>query len=135
MKKMRWSLAIVLIFVLFAPAFAACGEATYTVRYDANGGSGTMADSTHTYNEFKLLPENTFTHANYVFIGWCIVKDGSAHLYENLAPVINLTEEAGGTVTLYAQWRWDGSLDVIIAPAPGPDPIPEDPSVISEKVD
>lgn len=42
----------------------------YTVRYDANGGSGTMADTTVVYGYSTPLRENTFTKTGYKFVGW-----------------------------------------------------------------
>lgn len=77
---------------------------TYTVAYDANGGSGTMASVTHTYNTAKNLTTNAFTRAGYNFAGWNTAKDGSGTSYANEASVKNLTTTNGVTVTLYAQW-------------------------------
>lgn len=46
----------------------------YTVRYDANGGEGTMSDQIIRYDETVALTENAFTRAHYRFVGW---KDGA----------------------------------------------------------
>ena len=43
---------------------------TYTVRYDANGGTGSMADTTVTFGVSTKLRSNTFTRAGYEFAGW-----------------------------------------------------------------
>ena len=43
---------------------------TYTVRYDANGGTGTMADTQVTYGVNTNLSTNTFTREGYTFAGW-----------------------------------------------------------------
>lgn len=76
----------------------------YTVAYDANGGTGTTASSSHTYDTAKSLTANGFTRTGYLFNGWNTAKDGSGTKYADKASVKNLTATNGGTVTLYAQW-------------------------------
>ncbi len=75
---------------------------TYTVVYNANGGSGKMTAQTMTYGRAAALSANTFTRKDWVFIGWAKSK-GGAVAYANGATVSNLAA-AGGTATLYAQW-------------------------------
>ena len=44
---------------------------TWTVKYNANGGTGTMADSKHTYGDAtKTLRKCTFTRKGYTFNGY-----------------------------------------------------------------
>ena len=74
---------------------------TYTVKFDANGGIGTMADQNFTYDAAQNLTANAFTYANKHFNGW---KDSGGNSYSNSQSVSNLTPEGNGTVTLYAQW-------------------------------
>lgn len=76
----------------------------YTVEYNANGGEGTTASSTHTYGTGSALTTNGFTRTGYVFNGWNTNADGSGSGYTNGQSVLNLTETANGTVTLHAQW-------------------------------
>ena len=78
---------------------------TYTVEFDANGGSGSMSSKTYTYGTSYTLPANTFTRTGYTFTGWNTEDDGSGASYSNKASVKNLTSTDGGTVTLYAQWE------------------------------
>ena len=52
----------------------------YTVRYDANGGEGTMSDQIIRYDETVALTENAFTRAHYRFVGW---KDGDGNSYSD----------------------------------------------------
>ena len=79
---------------------------TYTVVYDANGGTGReMQSSDHTYNVDKQLTSNGFTRTGYDFMGWNTAADGLGTSYANGISVINLTKTNGATVTLYAQWR------------------------------
>lgn len=43
---------------------------TWTVKYDANGGSGTMANTKHIYNGGVHITHNAFTRLGYSFNGW-----------------------------------------------------------------
>ncbi len=76
---------------------------TFTVVYNANGGSGTTASSTHTYDVAKALTENAFTRTGYTFAGWAESADGPVK-YADKQSVINLTAANGATVTLFAKW-------------------------------
>jgi uncharacterized repeat protein (TIGR02543 family) len=82
-------------------SYTAC---TYSVKYNANGGSGTMSNSSHTYDTAKALTANTFTRTGYTFAGWNTAADGSGTNYADKAEVTNLTSTCGGTVNLYAKW-------------------------------
>jgi hypothetical protein len=49
---------------------------TYTIVFDKNGGTGTMADMV-VYRDFpQALNANTFTRDGYVFVGWNTKIDG-----------------------------------------------------------
>ena len=81
----------------------------YTVSFDANGGEGeAMAAQTFTYDEAKSLTANTYTRTGYDFAGWNTVAapttENPGTVYTDVQEVQNLTAEANGTVTLYAQW-------------------------------
>ena len=76
---------------------------TYTVKFNANEGSGEMADQTFTYDVEQALTENGFTRTGYEFAGWAETENG-AIVYNNGAEVSNLTVEDGAVVTLYAKW-------------------------------
>ena len=76
---------------------------TYTVKYNANNGSGTTADSSHTYGTSKKLTANGFSRTGYTFAGWATTAGGSV-VYTNEQSVSNLTPTNGGTVNLYAVW-------------------------------
>ncbi|MBR3790293.1 MAG: InlB B-repeat-containing protein, partial [Clostridia bacterium] len=77
---------------------------TYTIKYNANGGSGTMADSSHTYDVDKNLTANTFTRTGYTFAGWATNSDGSGTQYTDEQSVKNLTTTPNDTIDLYAKW-------------------------------
>ena len=76
----------------------------YTVTFVSNGGSGTMGAQEFTYNQEQALTANAFTRSGYTFAGWNTEADGSGDSYSDGQTVSNLTEQDGGTVTLYAQW-------------------------------
>lgn len=80
-------------------------EKTYTVVYNANGGSGTMSDSTHIYGVAKALNANKFTRTGYKFLGWSTSATATTATYTDKQSVKNLTSTDGGKVTLYAVWQ------------------------------
>lgn len=51
---------------------------SWTVKYDANGGSGAMADTKHTYNAHIPISKNQFNKVGYTFDGWQAsrIRDG-----------------------------------------------------------
>lgn len=85
-------------------------EVTYTLTYDANGGTGAPAaqtasstDQTHTFIVSDVTPERE----GYIFLGWADVADATAPVY--LAGE-NLTLKASApTKTVYAVWEENGS--------------------------
>ena len=57
---------------------------TFTLSYNANGGTGTMASTTHTYGVVQALRKNTFTREGYTFGGWTVKKlDDNTWWYVN----------------------------------------------------
>lgn len=76
---------------------------TYSVHFEANGGTGTMTDQTFTYNAAQNLSANQFTRQGYAFNGWAKSASGSK-VYSDSENVNNLTTAANGTVNLYALW-------------------------------
>ena len=87
--------------------------ATYKVVFDANGGSGEMADMSFTYDVEQALTANTFTREGYTFAGWAITADGDV-TYADEQKVSNLTAEDKATVTLYAVWNAEEDKPTII---------------------
>ena len=76
---------------------------TYTIAYNANGGSGLMGGQTHTYNVPQTLCDNQFTFAGRAFQGWAETAGGQVK-YANGEMVENLAEIQDQVVTLYAVW-------------------------------
>lgn len=77
---------------------------TYTVKYDANGGAGTMYDQTFTYGSSQELTENAFARAGYTFHCWNTKADGKGINYTDKQSVKDLTDVSTPQITLYAQW-------------------------------
>ena len=80
---------------------------TYSIKFNANGGSGTMANESMTYGTAKALTANTFTREGYRFLGWATSASGSV-VYTDGQSVNNLTTTNEGTVNLYAVWQSAG---------------------------
>ena len=74
---------------------------SYTVRYDANGGSGAPSGQTKTHGVPLTLSMVKPTRASYEFLGWATSKSATASEY---APGERYTDEA--SVTFYAVWRY-----------------------------
>jgi uncharacterized repeat protein (TIGR02543 family) len=73
---------------------------SYTVTFNANGGSsgGSMASETH--NTPTALTSDSLARAGYTFTGWNTAANGSGTSYANGA-----TYAFTASATLYAQWR------------------------------
>ena len=81
---------------------------TYTVTYDANGGSGTMTDknSPYAYGAAATVLTNGFTRSRYTFTGWNTQADGKGTSCK-AGDSIDVT----GNIVLYAQWSKNSSHD------------------------
>ena len=80
---------------------------TYTVTYDANGGSGKTTDNTaYAPGTMATVKANGYTRDDYTFTGWNTKADGSGKSYAEGDPI-----EMLGNVVLYAQWSKNSSRD------------------------
>ena len=77
---------------------------TYSVRFDANGGDGIMSEQMHTFGQGLALVQGVFTKVGHSFAGWNTEPDRNGTHYEDEEVVINLSENHGDEITLYAQW-------------------------------
>ena len=75
----------------------------YSVKFNANGGTGTMANESFTYGTAKALTANAFTRTDCTFQGWATSASG-AKVYNDKQSVSNLTQTSGAVVNLYAVW-------------------------------
>ncbi|MBO5883658.1 MAG: InlB B-repeat-containing protein [Clostridia bacterium] len=90
--------------------YATWEPASYTVTFNANGGSGSMQPSVHIYDTAKALTDIGFTKSGYQFVGWNTKPDGSGQGYSNQAEVVNLVPQGIDSITLYAQWLPNGYI-------------------------
>jgi len=72
---------------------------TYTITFNANGGSGSMEPQVVNELEPTTLMANAFNRENYDFVGWNTAADGSGEHYADQASVA-----LSDNLTLYAQW-------------------------------
>lgn len=93
---------------------------SYTVVFNANGGTGSMDNQEFTFDKAKNLTNNTFERTGYTFVGWSTqmsaadtytgeesADESASAVYDDGEEVSNLTETNGAVVTLYAQWKRD----------------------------
>lgn len=78
------------------------GEPTvsYTLQYDANGGTGTMESVSVKEDQKVVLADNKFQKEGYEFTGWNTQADGKGTSYK-AGQEVSLTENT----VLYAQWK------------------------------
>ena len=83
---------------------------TYTVRFDANGGLGTMSEVTYVYDQIKgtdSLPQNAFTGTS-AFKGWAVEAEGAVQYTDksSIQDIVNsMAMENKTKLTLYAVWE------------------------------
>lgn len=81
--------------ILYSSIFLKFDTNTYTVKYDSNGGNGSMADTVHKYYKSDKmdgvikLRKNTFTKTGYKFQGWYLTRVINKEIYY-----------------LYDNWQW-----------------------------
>ncbi|MDO4176306.1 MAG: InlB B-repeat-containing protein [Bacillota bacterium] len=86
--------------------FAQWKHDSYSIRFDANGGKGTMAEQEMYSGCVFPLNLNCFTRKGYKFAGWSVTKDGHSRSFADGEDVIDLAKP-GHSLTLYAQWIED----------------------------
>ena len=73
-------------------------KATYTITFDANGGTGEMNPQTAESGTEITLFENTFTKDGNIFAGWATSADGDVSYTDKAKITVT------GNITLYAKW-------------------------------
>ena len=105
----------------------------YTVRYDAEGGTGSMATTTVPYGVATALRKNAYTKPGYEFAGWTAYRttkdqwyytNGSStgwytegsqpsgwtkEIYDDQQRVSATSSVDGDVVVMHAQWEYVGS--------------------------
>jgi len=101
-------LAIGLLFTLFGcPQPTDSTPDSYTITFNANGGTGPMEPQTIVSGSAAALCANTFTRTGYSFAGWAISASGSV-AYANGASYAM----GNSDVALYAVWSTNPSFTI-----------------------
>ena len=77
---------------------------TYTIHFDANGGTGQMDDQIIELGTSTSLTTNAFKKTNATFGGWNTAQDGSGTSYPDNYSITSDLGNADDVITLYAQW-------------------------------
>ena len=77
---------------------------TYTLHFDANGGSGIMVDQVVRLGSSAIISSNEFYLDDYVFANWNTQPDGSGTSYANNYNITSDLGNDGDVINLYAQW-------------------------------
>ena len=85
-------------------------ENSYYVKYDANGGTGTMHTTMHHVDDKVELPVNQFKKEGYLFVGWELITEEGVSILSDGQSVANLADPLK-TVTLKALWAKDPDYD------------------------
>lgn len=83
-----------------ATLYAVWKANTYSVKYNANGGSGAPANQTKTYGKTLTLSSTIPTRTNYNFKGWATSASATTATYS-----VGGSYTANAAVTLYAVWE------------------------------
>ena len=91
--------------------YAYCPANTYNVSYNKNSESatGSMTNSTFTYDSTGYLKSNTFSRTGYTFKGWATNANATTPTYSNGQAIKNLTSTNNDTINLYAVWEANNS--------------------------
>ena len=85
--------------------YAVWSANSYTITYDANGGTGMMESGLFVYDQSAALRTNAFVREGYSFLGWSINPTDEEIMYADNDVVANLSGTKNDTVTLYAIWE------------------------------
>jgi uncharacterized repeat protein (TIGR02543 family) len=83
-----------------ATLYAVWNANTYTIKYNANGGSGAPGNQTKTYGTTLKLSSTVPTRANYTFLGWSTSASATSATYS-----AGGSYTANSAATLYAVWK------------------------------
>ena len=84
--------------------YAKWNPITYKIKFNANGGEGSISNQTFTYDVEQVLTENSFTKSIYIFAGWATSPDAIEITYTDKQKVSNLTTTNNKIINLYAVW-------------------------------
>ena len=84
---------------------------TYTIQFEANGGSGKMPAVSYAYDKIQTtdtLPQNRFTKETSTFKGWAVEAKGEVQYTDmsSIQDIVNsMAMENKTKLTLYAVWE------------------------------
>lgn len=93
----------------------------YTIKYDANGGSGEPDEQTKYHDVDLKLSKDKPTRDRYTFAGWALSKDAEESFYEP-GDTFTINKDT----TLYAVWEAKPQQVYVIAKAVGPGTVSPD---------
>jgi uncharacterized repeat protein (TIGR02543 family) len=84
---------------------------TRTITYNANGGSGSMANTTYKYLQTAAvnLRKNAFTRPGYQFLGWSLSSTATSASYTDGQ---QWSSSSNSNYTLYAVWKANSLIHV-----------------------
>ena len=84
---------------------------TFSITYNANGGSGSMANTTYKYLQTATinLRKNTFTRPGYQFLGWALSSTATTASYTDGQ---QWSSSNSKNYTLYAVWKANSLIHV-----------------------
>lgn len=94
---------------------------TYTVKYDANGGTGAPSNQTKKQGESLTISTAKPTKTGYTFTSWNTKKDGTGTKYD-----IGASYTTDADLTLYAQYKKNTVTYTVKYDANGGDNAPKD---------
>lgn len=94
---------------------------TYTIALHANFGSDSVALQNMVIGTGVVtkLMDSPFNREGYTFKNWTTESDGSGTAYSQNTAMPNLSETAGDTIHLYAQWRKSLTHSDVVLPTIG----------------
>lgn len=95
----------------------------YAISYDKNGGDGVNFSENVHYNTSVNLTANTFTKTGYIFNGWNTRADGKGQGFgdQDRYDVPEYSESSSNSLSLYAVWLCDTSVNTCSADEPSAD--------------
>ncbi|MBQ8762675.1 MAG: InlB B-repeat-containing protein [Clostridia bacterium] len=84
--------------------YSVWNENSYTIVYNSNGGTGTVANQTATYAQSVKLASGGYVKSGYALKGWSTNANATTAEYQLGETVTGLTNVNGDTVNLYAVW-------------------------------
>ena len=88
------------------PLYAIWKAITYTVSYNANGGSGAPASQTKTYGVSLTLYSTAPTRTGYTFLGWSTSSSATSATYcTGASHTTNNSYTTNAAATMYAVWQ------------------------------